>query len=121
MQYKMGDIVFASEAIKKENSDKIKSHLFVIIDDDGNGVPADYFGFVVSSNLKKSNKNSPYKYNEELAMNNVNNLRTNSIVKCDQLMNIPANNINMKIGEVEEEDLVRFLNSFNTYLQEETV
>ena len=121
MQYKMGDIVFASEAIKKEKNDKVKSHLFVIIDDDGNVVPADYFGFVVSSNLNKSNKNSQYKYNEEITMNNTNNLRTNSIVKCDQLMNIPSNNINMKIGTVEQADLIRFLDLFNTYLQEETV
>lgn len=118
MQYKMGDIVFASEAIKKEDNDKIKSHLFVIIDDDGNVVPADYFGFVVSSNLSKSKENSIFKYNEEINKNSTNNLKQDSIVKCDQLMSIPVANINVKIGTVDEEDLIRFLNAFESYLKE---
>ena len=118
MQYKIGDIVFASEAIKKPENDTVKSHLFVIIDDDGNVVPADYFGFVVSSNLNKSKDNSKYKYNERINMNSNNNLRTDSIVKCDQLMSIPTENINTKIGTVDAADLIRFLDSFATYLNE---
>jgi len=46
----MGDIVWVKEFndIRKE---RIDNHLFVIIDDDGKAVPAEYFGFVVSSNL----------------------------------------------------------------------
>lgn len=118
MQYQMGDIVFASEAIKREENNTVKSHLFVIIDDDGNVVPADYFGFVVSSNLSKSKENSIFKYNEEIKKDSSNNLMVDSIVKCDQLMQIPSDNINKKIGEVEEEDLVRFLNAFENYLRE---
>ncbi len=118
MQYQMGDIVFASEAIKREENNTVKSHLFVIIDDDGNVVPADYFGFVVSSNLSKSKENSIFKYNEEIKKDSSNNLMVDSIVKCDQLMQIPSDNINKKIGEVEEEDLVRFLNAFENYLKE---
>lgn len=118
MQYQMGDIVFASEAIKREGNNTVKSHLFVIIDDDGNVVPADYFGFVVSSNLSKSKENSIFKYNEEIKKHSSNNLIVDSIVKCDQLMQIPSDNINKKIGEVEEEDLVRFLNAFENYLKE---
>lgn len=96
----------------------MKSHLFVIIDDDGNVVPADYFGFVVSSNLSKSKENSIFKDNEEIKKDSSNNLMVDSIVKCDQLMQIPSDNINKKIGEVEEEDLVRFLNAFENYLKE---
>lgn len=119
MQYKMGDIVFASEAIKKEDNNSIKSHLFVLIDDDGNVVPAEYFGFVVSSNLSKSKENSPYKYNEIIETKPQNHLKTKSIVKCDQLMSIPTENINTKIGTVDEDDLVRFLNAFENYLNEE--
>lgn len=118
MNYKMGDIIFASEAIKRNENDSVKSHLFVLIDDDGNVVPADYFGFVVSSNLDKSNKNSPYKYNEEIKRNNNNNLMVDSIVKCDQLMQIPRGNINKKIGEVDEEDLMRFLSAFEDSTKE---
>lgn len=119
MKYKMGDIIFASEALKKNETDSVKSHLFVLIDDDGNVVPADYFGFVVSSNLSKSNKNSFFKYNEEIKKNNNNNLHVDSIVKCDQLMQIPSSNINKKIGEVDEDDLMRFLNAFGNYLNED--
>lgn len=118
MNYKMGDIIFASEAIKRDENDSIRSHLFVLIDDDGNVVPADYFGFVVSSNLDKSKRNSIYKYNEEIKRNGNNNLNVDSIVKCDQLMQIPSGNINKKIGEVDEEDLMRFLNAFESYLKE---
>jgi len=118
MQYKMGDIVFVSEAIKMENRDTVKCHLFVIIDDDGNVVPAEYFGFVVSSNLKKSKENSIYKYNEIITKNNNNNLKSDSIVKCDQLMNIPKENINMKIGTVSSEELQRFLVAFEKFLNE---
>lgn len=118
MKYKIGDIVFALEAIKEDNNESVRSHLFVIIDDDGNMVPADYFGFVVSSNLNKSKENSQYKYNEIINRDNSNNLRTDSIVKCDQLMNIPARNINKKIGEVLEEDIDRFLDAFNNYIEE---
>lgn len=78
MQYQMGDIVFASEAIKREENNTVKSHLFVIIDDDGNVVPADYFGFVVSSNLSKSKENSIFKYNEEIKKDSSNNLMVES-------------------------------------------
>lgn len=116
MQYKMGDIVFASEAIKKEENETVKSHLFVLIDDDGNVVPAEYFGFVVSSNLNKSKENSPYKYNEVIEVKPENHLKTKSIVKCDQLMSIPKENIDTRIGRVDEEDLNRFLNAFEDFL-----
>lgn len=118
MKYEIGDIVFALEAVKKENNDAVKSHLFVIIDDDGNMVPADYFGFVLSSNLSKSKENSIYKYNEIIKKDVNNNLKVDSIVKCDQLMSIPTQNINMKIGAVLEEDLERFLKAFENYLNE---
>ena len=90
----------------------------MIIDDDGNMVPADYFGFVLSSNLSKSKENSIYKYNEIIKKDVNNNLKVDSIVKCDQLMSIPTQNINMKIGAVLEEDLERFLKAFENYLNE---
>ncbi len=52
MNYQMGDIVFAAEAIKKEDNSSIKSHLYVIIDDDGNVVPAEYFRICCFVKLK---------------------------------------------------------------------
>lgn len=116
MNYKMGDIVWVSEAVKVEENNNVNNHLFVIIDDDGNVVPVDYFGFVVSSNLSKSKENSIYKHNEVIQKSNQNKLKTNSIVKCDQLFNIPSSNINNKIGQVDEDDLTRFLNSFEDFM-----
>lgn len=116
MKYEKGDIVFAAEAIKIQNDDNIKSHLYVIIDDDGNIVPAEYFGFVLSSRMEKSKNNSPYKYNEPIIKSNQNNLDVDSIVKCDQLMSIPNKNIQCKIGAVQENELNTFLNAFENYL-----
>lgn len=118
MQYKIGDIVFAADGIENEQKEEIKNHLYVIIDDDGNVVPADYFGFVVSSKTSKSKENSNFKFNESLIKNNTNNLKVNSIVKCDQLFSIPASHINKKIGTVEEDDMIRFLGAFNNSLVE---
>ncbi len=118
MNYQMGDIVFASDAIKKEENQSVKNHLFVIIDDDGNVVPAEYFGLVVSSRTDKSKDNSDFKYNEPINKSNVNNLRTNSIVKCDQLFSIPQENINTKIGAVTYQEMARFLNAFSDSLNE---
>ena len=116
MRYEKGDIVFAAEAIKIQNNDNIKSHLYVIIDDDGNIVPAEYFGFVLSSRTEKSKNNSPFKYNEPIIKNDENNLDVDSIVKCDQLMNIPTQNIQCKIGAVQEHQLNTFLDAFENSL-----
>lgn len=117
MQYNMGDIVFVSETAKKDE-DSVRNHLFVIIDNDGNVVPMDYYGFVISSRLDKSKENSKFKYNERINKDSTNNLKTDSIVKCDQLMRFPSENIFMKVGTVIEEDLERFLEAFQNYLKE---
>lgn len=117
MKYQIGDIVFASDAIIREEKREVRNHLYVIIDNDGNVVPADYFGFVVSSKTEKSKENSPkYPYNEPIEKNDTNNLKEKSIVKCDQLFNIPNENINKKIGVVDGETMNRFLNAFSNSL-----
>lgn len=118
MHYQMGDIVFVSEVARQEINQNARNHLFVIIDNDGNVVPMDYYGFVISSHLEKSKENSQYKYNERINKDSTNNLMTDSIVKCDQLMQFSEENITMKIGTVLQEDLTRFLNAFNNYLTE---
>lgn len=116
MNYKMGDIVWVSQAVEKET---VNNHLFVIIDDDGNIVPIDYFGFVVSSNTAKSKENSIFKYNEPISKDSQNNLKCDSIVKCDQLFSIPTGNIHNKIiGQVNNDDLTRFLNAYSNYLED---
>lgn len=115
MKYQMGDIVFATNAINNESKEEVANHLYVIIDDDGNIVPADYFGFVVSSQTSKSKENSKFKYNEPISMSAINNLKTDSIVKCDQFFDIPANEINIKIGTVTTEELTRFLDAFEDF------
>lgn len=114
MKYNMGDIVWVTNLQETPN---VENHLFVVIDDDGQLIPADYFGFVVSSNTDKSKEVSKYKYNEPLNKNNTNNLDYNSIVKCDQIYEIPSNCINCKIGTVEPDELNRFLVAYGDFYQ----
>lgn len=114
MKYKMGDIVWVTNL---QELKKVENHLFVVIDDDGQVVPADYFGFVVSSHTEKSKEVSRFKYNEPLNKNNTNKLDIDSIVKCDQLFDIPSSSINCKIGTVEPDELNRFLVSYEDFIE----
>ena len=52
-QYDVGDIVFARRFFYP-NGKAGENHLFVIINDDGQAVPAEYFGLIVSSHIEKS-------------------------------------------------------------------
>lgn len=117
MKYQKGDIIWASEAknLSVENND-VKNHYFVLINDDGMAVPFEYYGFVISSRIDKSKDNSPFKYNEPIEKSDENQLETNSIIKCDQLFNIPADNIGGKLGSAEQDDFIRFLDAFGDYL-----
>ena len=111
-KYEVGDIVFVSEYVYP-NGKKGDNHFFVIIDDDDKLVPAEYFGLLSSSNVSKSKECSDFLYNEPIAKNNTNNLKTDSIVKCDVLYNIPAENICYKLGSVDVDDYIRFMESYN--------
>ena len=97
-QFDVGDIVFVSNYEYKSGTNG-KNHSFVIIDD-GQAVDINYFGFLLSSKTAKAT----YPYNEILDKNDINNLRENSIVKCDDLIEISETNIKFKIGTVEQED-----------------
>ena len=88
-----------------------QKHIFVIIDD-GQAVDINYFGFLLSSNLEKES----FPYNERLNKDNINRLKRDSIVKCDDLIEISENDIRFKIGEVTQSDLEKFLETFNKYL-----
>ena len=117
MKYEIGDIVWVAE-FENYKDKAVDHHYFVVIDDDGNIVPADYFGFVVSSNIKKSKYNSSFKYNEPIKKDSINRLNTDSIVKCDQLFNIPKETIVHKLGTVKVEDMIRFLNTYKNFIEE---
>lgn len=114
MKYNTGDIVWVTNL---QETQEVENHLFVVIDDDGQIIPADYFGFVVSSHIEKSKKVSNFKYNEPLDKNSKNNLNYNSIVKCDQIYQIPSMSINCKIGTVEPDELNRFLVAYGDFYQ----
>ena len=116
MKYEIGDIVWVAE-FEDANKEIINHHYFVVIDDDGNLIPADYFGFVISSNTKKSKEHSIFKYNEPIKRSKTNRLKSDSIVKCDQLFTIPKKTINYRLGSVDVEDMLRFLKAYEEFLK----
>ncbi len=93
--------------------------MFVVISDDDKFVLLEYFGLIVSSHIEKSKDNSNLIYNEFLRRTNSNNLKYDSIVKCDQLYTIPSNNILFKIGTVDADDFIRFIGAYEIYLNNE--
>ena len=102
--YEIGDIVFVSN-FTYENNTEGKNHLFVIISDDSKYVPIEYFGMLVSSQIAKEK----YKTNVKINHNAINNLHKDSIVKCDYIYEIPVQNIVMKIGRVDIDDYLKFI------------
>ncbi len=91
-KYEIGDIVFVSK-YKYENGEDGNNHLFVIISNDNEYIPIEYFGMIVSSQIKKAK----YKSNVKIIKNNENGLHQDSIVKCDYIYKFPSKNIVMKI------------------------
>lgn len=112
-KFNIGDIVFVAKYYYK--SGKIgENHLFVIIDD-GQAIDwENYFGFLLTSNQEKIK----YPYNEALKKNNKNHLNKDSVVKCDDLIEISEEEIQFKVGEVEQSDLERFINTYMKFLAE---
>ena len=109
----IGDVAFVSN-YEYKSGNVGQNHSFVIIDD-GQAIDINYFGFLLSSHVEKAT----YPYNEKLDKNNINNLRQDSIVKCDDLIEISENDIRFKIGTVTEEDLNKFIDTYSKYLDEE--
>lgn len=109
-QFKIGDIVFVSNYTYK-NGERGTNHIFVIIDN-LKAIDITYFGFLLSSQISKEG----YKYNEKINKNDLNRLHKNSIVKCDDLISISEANILFKIGEVTQEELMKFKNAYREYL-----
>lgn len=115
-KYDIGDIVFVNE-YSYDNNITGSNHLFVVVNGDNEVVPLDYFGLIVSSHIEKSKEVSRFKYNEPLKADNTNGLKTDSIVKCDQLYNFPKANIQFRIGHVDVDDFLRFVNTYNEFLE----
>lgn len=111
-QFNVGDIVFVSNYAYKDGNEG-QNHSFVIIDD-GQAIDINYFGFLLSSQLEKVT----YPYNEPLDKNRTNNLRKDSIVKCDDLIMISESEIQFKIGQVSDDDLERFISTYSKYLED---
>ena len=68
---------------------------------------------MVSSQTQKA----IYSFNELLNKSEINKLKQNSIVKCDDLVTIINENIKFKIGEVTDEELDRFINAYSKYIE----
>ena len=112
-KFDIGDIVFVAKYQYK--SGELGENHFLVIIDDGQAVDIDsYFGFLLTSNAKQKK----YPYNKELKKNQKNNLYKDSIVKCDDFIEISEKDIQFKVGEVEQDDLERFLNTYMKYLSE---
>ncbi|MBR1653856.1 MAG: type II toxin-antitoxin system PemK/MazF family toxin [Clostridia bacterium] len=109
-KYNIGDIVFVSNYKYKSGLDG-NNHSFVIIDE-SKAIDINYFGFLLSSKVNKAD----YSYNEILNKNKTNNLLKDSIVKCDDLIEIQESKIKFKIGEVSKDDLEKFVNTYSKYI-----
>ena len=107
----IGDIVFVKEYTYK-NGQVGYNHFFVIVSEK-EAVEINYFGFLVSSNLDKAS----YPYNEKIDKNEENHLKKDSIVKCDDLIEVYGSQIQFKLGKVREEELERFLDTYEKYLE----
>lgn len=121
-KYEVGDIVFVSKYSYDEGKNG-QNHLFVIIDiDDEQLIPIEYFGLIISSHIEKSKENNPFfKFNEKLNKNDKNNLNKDSIVKCDQIYKIPQKNILFKIGQVDIDDYMKFMEAYEEFLSSSLV
>lgn len=112
-KYEVGDIVFVSK-YHYDGGEEGKNHLFVIISDDNKLMPLEYFGMLVSSHREKLR----YKTNAKLNKNDKNGLRVDSIVKCDCIYNIPSRNIQFKIGQVDIDDYMKFIEIYQEVLND---
>lgn len=112
-KFNIGDIVFVAKYQYK--SGELGENHFVVIIDDGQAIEVDsYFGFLLTSNAKQLK----YPYNESLKKDNKNHLHKDSVVKCDDFIEIIEKEIKFKVGSVEQADLEKFLNTYMKYLQE---
>ena len=108
--YNVGDIVFVPDY---EYHDKTtgKNHLFVIIDENDELVPLEYFGLLISSNLSKLK----FKENVLLKKDKLNNLLKDSLIKTDFVYSLTKDMIAFKIGSVTIDKVNYFKKLVNDY------
>ena len=112
-KFNIGDIVFVAKYCYK--SGELGENHFLVIIDDGQAIDIDsYFGFLLTSNQEQIK----YRYNKWLRKNDKNHLNKDSVVKCDDFIEISEEEIKFKVGEVEQADLERFLNTYMSFLGE---
>lgn len=109
---KRGDIVFVT-TYAYSSGEIGKNHLFVIIDKN-KFISFEYFGMIISSNLKKST----YKYNYKINSDNNNNLNKDSIVKTDCIYKLRGENIKFIVGHLDENIINIFEEKYEEYLNE---
>lgn len=112
--YKKGDIVFVKRFIYS-NGVIGENHLFVIIDNN-EFLPIEYFGMILSSNIRKEK----YKYNVKISKNLKNNLYKDSIVKTDHIYKLEKENILKKVGELDKDLIDLFNRKYEDYLNEKS-
>ncbi len=88
---KRGDIVFIKKFIYA-NGEIGQNNLFLILDNN-RYMPIEYFGMIISLNIKKKK----YKYNIKVNKDKENNLYKNSIVKTDHIYKLNKNDILKKV------------------------
>lgn len=112
-KFSIGDIVFVAKYSYK--SGEVGENYFLVIIDDGQAIEIDsYFGFLLTSNKKQLR----YPFNKFLKKDNKNNLNKDSVVKCDDFIEISEEEIQFKVGEVEQSDLMRFIDTYTKFLED---
>lgn len=107
-----GDIVFVKKFIYS-NGEIGENHLFVIIDQN-NYMPIEYFGMILSSNIKKE----LYKYNIKINKDNENRLNKDSIIKTDHIYKLKEKDILKKVGKIDNELIELFIEKYKEYVDQ---
>lgn len=108
-----GDIVFVKTFAYSDGYIG-KNHMFVIIDED-NYIPFEYFGMIISSDIKKAS----YKYNIRIDKDDKNKLHKDSIIKTDYVYKLKGDNIMYKVGHLDENIIILFERKYKEYQNEE--
>ena len=109
-----GDIVFVKKFIYG-NGEIGQNHLFVILDNN-RYMPIEYFGMIISSNIKKEK----YKYNIKINKDKENNLYKNSIVKTDHIYKLNKNDVLKKVGRIDSDMIKLFESKYEEYRNEKS-
>ncbi len=99
--YSRGDIVFVKKFIY-EDGNIGQNHLFVILDK-SSYIPIEFFGMILSSNIKKDIENRLHK---------------DSIIKTDHIYKLKESDILKKVGSLNEEILIKFEDKYHKYVKE---